>query len=161
MVRQGLIREDFFYRIHIIPIQLPALRQRKEDLPLLIDHFLKQEYNGKHPPRIPGQVLDALLNYHWPGNVRELQNVLHRYVTLGQLEFLEPPTTHRVETILPDVGQSEADLGYQAAMTGFEKALFLKTLERHRWHREKAAASLRLPRRTFFRKLKKLGLSDR
>jgi len=159
MVRQGLIREDFFYRIHIIPIQLPALRQRKEDLPLLIDHFLKQEYTDKHPPRIPGQVLDALLNYHWPGNVRELQNVLHRYVTLGQLDFLEPQPTPPVETVLPDGGQ--ADLGYQAAMTGFEKKLFIKALEKHRWHREKAAASLGLSRRTFFRKLKKLGLSDR
>ena len=160
MVRKGLIREDFFYRIHIIPIQLPALRQRKEDLPLLIDHFLKQEYADKHPPRIPGQVLDALLNYHWPGNVRELQNVLNRYVTLGQLDFLEPPPAQPVETILPDVGQAQADLDYQTAMTEFEKALFVKALENHRWHRERAAASLGLSRRTFFRKLKKLGLSD-
>jgi PAS domain S-box-containing protein len=160
MVRQGLIREDFFYRIHIIPIQLPALRQRKEDLPLLIDHFLKQEYSDKHPPRIPGQVLDALLNYHWPGNVRELQNVLHRYVTLGQLDFLEPPPAQPAETTLPDVGQSAAAPDYQTAMTDFEKALFIKALENHRWHREKAAASLGVSRRTFFRKLKKLGLSD-
>ena len=160
MVRQGLIREDFFYRIHIIPIQLPALRDRKEDLPLLIDHFLKQENRDKHPPRIPGQALDALLNYHWPGNVRELQNVLHRYVTLGQLDFLEPQLPQQVETVLPDVGQEEAWQGYQAAITCFEKALFLKALEQHHWHREKAAASLGLPRRTFFRKLKKFGLSD-
>lgn len=63
-------------------------------------------------------------------------------------------------TILPDANSAEGDLDYTAAMTGFEKALFLKALEKHRWHRGKAAASLKLPRRTFFRKLKKLGLTD-
>ncbi|BBO85950.1 hypothetical protein DSCO28_65160 [Desulfosarcina ovata subsp. sediminis] len=160
MVRQGKIREDFFYRIHIIPIQLPPLRERKEDLPLLIDHFLKQEHGGHYPRRIPGHVLDTLLNYHWPGNIRELQNVLHRYVTLGQLDLLEPQNQQPIETAVPDAGQGESWQGYQAAVDGFEKSLFLKALEQHRWHREKAAASLGLPRRTFFRKLKKLGLTD-
>lgn len=161
MVRQGLIREDFFYRIHIIPIQLPALRERKEDLPLLIDHFLKQEYQGKQQPHIPGNILDAMLGYRWPGNVRELQNVLHRYVTLGQLDFVDPQVPLNGE-LAPEGGGQEGERwqGYQAAMEAFEKQLFIKALEHHRWHREKAAASLGLPRRTFFRKLKKLGITS-
>ncbi len=161
MVRQGQIREDFFYRIHIIPIQLPALRQRKEDLPLLIDHFLKQKYADKHPPRIPGQVLDTLLNYHWPGNVRELQNVLNRYVTLGQLDFLEPLAEQPAEKILPDMDPDRTGFDYQAAMADYEKTLLIRSLEKHQWHRGKAAESLGLPRRTFFRKLKRVGISGR
>ena len=160
MVNQGLIREDFFYRIHIFPIQLPPLRERKEDLPLLIDHFLKQEQGGNHPSPIPGHILDALIAYHWPGNIRELQNVLHRYVTLGQLDFLNPHPTSPVDAVLSDIQPEGArQQGYQAAVEAFEKNLILKTLEQHRWHREQAAASLGLSRRTFFRKLKKHGLS--
>ncbi|WP_172684019.1 sigma-54 interaction domain-containing protein [Desulfosarcina cetonica] len=150
MVSEGQIREDFFYRIHIIPIQLPPLRERKEDLPLLIDHFLKQENDSKHPPRISGHTLDALLNYHWPGNIRELQNVLHRYVTLGQLDFLDPRSPARTQAAQPVDEVEETWQGYQAAIEAYEKSLFRKALERHHWHREKAAASLGLPRRTFF-----------
>ena len=92
------------------------MRERREDLPLLIDHFLKQEYAGKHSPRIPGRLLDTLLNYHWPGNIRELQNVLHRYVTLGQLDFLEPRHGQSTETALPDGTAASPWPGYQAAL---------------------------------------------
>ena len=77
LIKKGAMREDFFYRIHILPIYLPPLRERKDDLPLLVDHFL-QMYDRNHPP-LPGHVAESLLNYDWPGNVRELQNVLHRY----------------------------------------------------------------------------------
>ena len=87
-VREGLVREDFFYRVHVLPISLPSLRERKEDIPLLVDHFLKRyEYQEKGPP-ITGHVLESMMAYDWPGNVRELQNTLHRYVTLNRLDFL-------------------------------------------------------------------------
>ena len=91
LVKRGVMREDFFYRIHILPIYLPPLRERKDDLPLLIDYFL-QLHDKNHPP-LPGNIVEALLNYDWPGNIRELQNVLHRYMTLKRLDFAGGPTT--------------------------------------------------------------------
>ena len=77
------MREDFFYRIHIIPIHLPPLRERKEDIPLLIEHFM-QNYPppSKNLPKITIRVMEALTSYDWPGNVRELINTMHRYLTL-------------------------------------------------------------------------------
>ena len=160
LVKKGEIREDFYYRIHIIPINMPPLRERKEDLPLLIDHFLKIYGNSsqKNPP-ITGKILDALTGYDWPGNVRELQNSLQRYVTLKKFDFLELPSSEMTlsdDTVTEDA-ISEV-LNYQAAVEKFEKKLILHALERHQWHREKAAASLGIPRRTFFRKLKSLEL---
>ena len=87
-VEAGHMREDFFYRIHVLPIHLPPLRERKEDIPLLVEHFLKStEPLQKSPPITPG-FLEALQAYDCPGNVRELQNTLHRYVTLGEVDFL-------------------------------------------------------------------------
>ena len=91
LVRRGVMREDFFYRIHILPIYLPPLRDRKDDIPLLIDYFLQLQ-DKKHPP-LPGHISEALLNYNWPGNIRELQNVLHRYLTLKRLDFAGMPIT--------------------------------------------------------------------
>ena len=87
-VEAGHMREDFFYRVHIIPIYLPPLRERREDIPLLVEHLLKStEPLQKSPPITPG-FLEALQAYDCPGNVRELQNTLHRYVTLGEVDFL-------------------------------------------------------------------------
>ena len=88
-VRNGTIREDFFFRIHIIAITIPPLRERKEDIPLLIDHFMAKLGTDGQTHSIPGQFMDVMYNYSWPGNVRELQNVLHRYVTLGDMSVLK------------------------------------------------------------------------
>ena len=88
LVKKGKMREDFFYRIYILPITLPPLRERKEDIPLLIDHLLEQYAENQEKPHIPIEVREALENYNWPGNVRELQNMLHSYITLGKLDFM-------------------------------------------------------------------------
>ena len=89
LVKDGRMREDFFYRIRILPIQLPPLRERKGDIPLLIDHFLSTLAKGKEEPRhLPVRVREAMETYSWPGNVRELQNVLHTYITLGKLDLM-------------------------------------------------------------------------
>ena len=71
------MRSDFFYRVHVIPIYLPPLRKRKEDIPLLAEHFFKA-YDLKIRPMLTNRIMDTLMNYNWPGNVRELQNVLYR-----------------------------------------------------------------------------------
>jgi PAS domain S-box-containing protein len=158
-VTLGLMREDLYYRIHIIPLYMPPLKDRREDIPLLIEHFIKLYAKDDSPPKLTGKNLEALLNYDWPGNVRELQNVLQRFTTLDTI-------------VLPNQG-AEPDKGmiptkektttkgrnYQILISEFEKSLFLASLENHRWHRQKAAASLGLPLRTFYRKMKSLGIT--
>jgi transcriptional regulator with PAS, ATPase and Fis domain len=92
MLRKGLIREDFLYRIHVTPVTLPPLRDRKEDIVLLVDHFLKLYGNGKKRPTMPGRILNALYSHDWPGNIRELENVLKRYLTTNSFSRLSPFT---------------------------------------------------------------------
>jgi TyrR family helix-turn-helix protein/PAS domain S-box-containing protein len=90
MVEEGKFREDLYYRLHVIPIHLPSLQSRKEDIPLLVDHF-RQQYNerlGKNIKGYQGGFLEALGGYHWPGNIRELQNVMERVMTLADSEHL-------------------------------------------------------------------------
>ncbi len=167
-VKQGKMREDFFYRIHIIPMSLPPLRERKEDIPLLIEHFLKKIGHSENdsPTSLPLKTQNELYSYHWPGNIRELQNTIHRYVTLRKLDFMETPIpaaryTDEQPDNLPGAIIDVEGLDYKTSLEQFERKLFLQTLEKHQWHRERAAVSLGLPRRTFFRKLAKVGLSKK
>lgn len=155
LITQGLMREDFFYRIHIIPIRLPPLRKRPSDIPLLIDHFLKQYPSSAEVPPITPAILDAFQRYRWPGNVRELQNVLHRYVTLKNLDVLE---TFSAEGTLPEVAERYRRVaGYgrdlKSVLAETERAHILKTLEEMQWHRGKTAHRLGINRRTLERKM--------
>lgn len=152
-VRRNLMREDFFYRIHIIPIPLPPLRERREDIPLLMDHFIDQfDHPGDLPP-LSGAVMEAFTAYDWPGNVRELQNTLYRYITLKKIDF---PTIHTPkvtqETPLPE------GMSLKEAVDHFEKELLKKTLDQHQWHRTKTAEALGIHRKTLFTKLRQYGL---
>lgn len=181
LVKRGAMREDFFYRIHILPIYLPPLRERKDDLPLLVDHFLHL-HDKNHPP-LPGNVAEALSNYDWPGNIRELQNVLHRYLTLKVLDFAGMPTARPAP---PEIGSTKdvasVGAGFTAALnsgpTGpspddagvrpeeslmtlknLEKDHIMKALSEHNWHRGRAASALGINRKTLFLKMQKLGLN--
>jgi len=183
LVKQGIMREDFFYRIHILPIYLPPLRERKEDMQLLIDHFL--HLYDKNSPPLPGHVTEALLNYGWPGNVRELQNVLHRYLTLKRLDFVGGPAVRSVhlEEGLPESGESlKAESAPQVVIAGekqflrkpveirlADSTLNLKALERehiinalseHHWHRGRTASALGINRKTLFMKMQKFGINE-
>ncbi len=156
-VEKGAIREDFFYRIHIIPIHLPPLRERREDIPLLIEYFIKTFGKGKTIPPLTGKMLDTLLNHRWPGNVRELQNVLYQYIVLNKFDLA--PISSEPIVITKDISiGDENGISFQAALENFEKKIITRALEQNRWHREKTAAGLGLPPRTFFRKMKKYGL---
>jgi len=183
LVKRGIMREDFFYRIHILPIYLPPLRERKDDMPLLVDHFL-QLHDKNHPP-LPGNIAEALLNYDWPGNIRELQNVLHRYLTLKRLDFTggpTPPSTPR-DRRMPEDGDSNNTVfaaspfpGVQAqpapdngdkskeessmTLEANEKDLIIRALTENNWHRSRTAAALGINRKTLFRKMQKFGLEQ-
>ena len=86
-VEKGQMREDFFYRIHIIPIYMPPLRDRREDIPLLVEHFMKKHRGKEAMPTLPGSILASLTDHDWPGNVRELENTIQRFVNLGHIDF--------------------------------------------------------------------------
>lgn len=155
-VRKGMMREDLFYRIHIIPIRLPALRDRREDIPLLIEHFLSLYVNGNSKTAIPGKIMDALYRYDWPGNVRELQNVLHRYITIGTLDFMPSIAVSPFDDNIYG-GNEMASINISdlnSAIENYEKSLITKTLEQCQWHRIKAATALGISRNTLFRKMK-------
>ena len=152
-VRKGLMREDFFYRVNVIPITLPALRDRKEDIPLLVDHFLRSYAVEGKPARLPGDVLEAFFNHTWPGNIRELQNVIHRYLTVDRLDFMSAG----------NLGQSAEEKwsegkGLHETVRDLEKGAVVQALEQTRWNKSKAASLLGVSRRSLSRRMQKFGL---
>ncbi|MBT6339087.1 MAG: sigma-54-dependent Fis family transcriptional regulator [Desulfobacula sp.] len=158
-VAKGKMREDFFYRIHIIPINLPPLRDRIEDIPLLTEHFLKEMAGTDEIMVLSGEMMAALFNHSWPGNVRELQNVLQRYITLGNFNLIDEVDQEikifKRPQAIPVMKEGE---NYSKMMDAYEKKLIVSTLESCLWNREKAASLLEIPIRTFYRKMKKYCL---
>ncbi len=155
-ISKGLFREDFYYRIHILPIKLPALRERKEDLPLLIDHFMKLYGAKKALPPLTTKMLERLQQHDWPGNVRELQNVIIRFCSLQVLELgaVSPAAPKRAE--IPVVPYPlEGDGNLKSMVAAYEKQVILQCLEKHLWHRGKAARQMGLDRKTLFAKMKR------
>jgi PAS domain S-box-containing protein len=160
MVQKGLFREDFFYRLHVIPISVPQLRNRKEDIPLLVDHFLRQMGNGEKRQAISGKVLEDLYNHNWPGNVRELQNLLHRYISLNRLDFITTQISHdNTDYVLSGDRFQQEGMGLRETLETFEREFLLKILEQNLWHRGKTAERLAIPERTLYRKLKQYQLN--
>ena len=160
LTKENLIREDFFYRIHVISITVPPLRDRKEDIPLLINHFLKSNGNGNKRSDIPWSMMERLYNYHWPGNVRELQNVLQRYLTVKRLDLLGP-VANGSDYLNGTSGNNldPEDLKFHHATEEFQKDVIVRALEQTHWHRGKAASMLGIDRKTLFRKMRSLELS--
>jgi transcriptional regulator with PAS, ATPase and Fis domain len=159
-VRRGNLREDFYYRIHIIPVRLPPLRERREDIVMLIQHFLQAFSEGEAVPVLPEHVMRSLQNREWPGNIRELQNAVHRYLTLDAFEPEEqrpqtqpPHPTRAVEAAAPPEGLSLAEM-----MEHNERQHLLKVLNENHWHRSRVARILGIDRRTLFRKIRKHNL---
>lgn len=145
-VTSGHMRQDFFYRIQVIQIQLPALRERKQDIPLLVEHFLRKMKAPSGMATVPGRTMDILMEYDWPGNVRELRNVLQRYVTLGHIEFFTPGSESKTAPITTEINLREA-------VQELEKSLILKALREADGNRTQAAALLGISRRALFRKI--------
>ncbi len=159
LVAQGIMREDFFFRLHVIAITVPPLRERREDIPLLVDHLLAQYSPGQAKPQLPGAVIEQLYNYDWPGNVRELQNVLQRYLTTRQLDFADFGRTPRDMPVpVADVANTRVDWELRTALDAYERQYLLKALEQHRWHKGHTATALHIGQKTLYRKMKQHGL---
>ena len=161
LVSTGRFRKDFYYRIHVVPISLPTLRDRREDIPLLIHHFMQIFSHYGQRQSIPGPVMTAMREYHWPGNVRELQNAVQQYLALEDVDViakLQPqPDVFDSQTSTPqDLELNQLELG--DAVKRFEKQYIEKLLTEHQWHRSKVASILGINRRTLFRKIHSLGI---
>ena len=158
-VKKGIMREDFFYRIHIIPIHLPPLRERKEDIPLLIEHFMQNHPPSKNLPKITIRVMEALTSYGWPGNVRELINTMHRYVTLGEVDFPGGRINSKIsETSNFGDNTNHRKMALDQAVADSEKATILNALKNSQGHKVKTAAALGISRAALYNKMKKYGI---
>jgi PAS domain S-box-containing protein len=158
-VQNGLMRLDFFYRIHIIPIHLPPLRERKEDLMLLVDNFLRSYDDVEKIPPITGKMIEAMQDHNWPGNVRELQNTLHRYVTLKKFDFFGNLLLKSKE--LDEFAEKEIQgeiCDLRTVMENFEKKYLTKVLTENNWHKNRTASKLGINRKTLFKKIKAHGI---
>jgi len=152
----GRFREDLFYRLNVITLNVSSLRERKEDIPLLVQHFLKifAEKNHKEIKGFTPHAMDRLLKYEWPGNVRELINTVERGVVLSRSEYLDE---HDISLIVKD----EDEVSLQGEMSGnlpleeVEKAAILKTLELVEGNKSEAARRLGITRKTLHKKLRK------
>jgi len=169
MVKEGLFREDLFYRLNVIPVQLPALRERKEDIPLLVRHFLEKFAASSVPSRgsvtASQDAVRQLMAYAWPGNVRQLENAVERAFALSagrsQIEVadlpaevqqaIEPPA--RSAAILPEQG-----LSLEHFVAGIERELIEQALDRTSGNKGRAASLLGMKRTTLVEKLKRINV---
>ena len=156
-IQQRTFREDLYYRLAVITVTLPPLRERMDDIPALAKHFLKRAANMRtHGPRaLSDRALRALQQYQWPGNIRELDNVLTRAFILCSEDTLDPAHLYLTDSRPPSSG--EAEIGspprhYHECMDAYSRKILEETLRRHRWNQTKAADELGL-QRTYLTKL--------
>ncbi|HEV8311225.1 MAG TPA: sigma-54 dependent transcriptional regulator [Methylomirabilota bacterium] len=160
-IQAGTLREDLYYRLNVVQIVVPPLRERREDIPLLVDHFVRK-YNQQFGKRIAGvspSALELLQAYSWPGNVRELQNIMERSVALVDGPIIEAKDLP-LDLLLPDPrgrGGFE-ELPLKEAREQFERQLVLQVLERVQWNRSQAARLLGMHRNSLKAKLEAWGI---
>ena len=166
-VKKRDFREDLFYRINVVPIILPPLRERREDIPLLIEHFIKKfnKENQKEVKGVSQEALEVMMNYKWPGNVRELENLIERVVALTSNEYVQPDELPLPFTSLSmDDGLKESVLSgqipFSKAEEEFEKEIILDALRRTKFVQSHAAEVLGISRRILKYKMDKLGINQ-
>src|ERR671918_2026859 len=159
-VKTGKLREDLYYRLNVFAMELPPLRHRKEDLPLLIQSFLAEfnARNGKSVSAADPAAMRILEQYNWPGNVREVRNVIERAVILSQGEFVDPKHLPPLVTDSPDVVKPTLSLAPGTTVEEAERRLILMTLEHTRDNKTRAAEILGISLKTLHNKLNKLRL---
>ncbi|SKC73888.1 phosphoenolpyruvate hydrolase family protein [Maledivibacter halophilus] len=160
-VNEGKFREDLYYRLNVISINAPSLRKHKEDIPLLINHFLKQigDKFGYQNTKLTGNVLDIFMNYDWPGNVRELKHVLERASILSDGKYIKtnvlPEYLQKLSDELDIFQEQNAIKENLKNFEHAEKQLINDALNETNWNRTKAAEKLGITRRTLYNKIKK------
>lgn len=159
-IRRGTFREDLYFRLAVVPIEVPPLRERADDIPVLAQHFLRlaSERFGRRPRTLSAAAIEALQAYRWPGNVRELKNLIERIMIFSPAEEVRrqdlPAEILDVEPALPVA----ADAPLRAARDDFERRYILASLKRHRGNVTRTAEALDVERSNLYRKLKSYGI---
>ncbi|HUN82043.1 MAG TPA: sigma 54-interacting transcriptional regulator [Phycisphaerae bacterium] len=156
-MEQQAFREDLYYRLNVFPINIPPLRQRREDIPLLVEHFIQLSSSqlGCPKPAVGDDAMALLASYHWPGNIRELQNVMERAVLMADGNTISP--THLPREIVGEEAFAE-DGKSQSSLWGYEKALIVKALRENNWNQSKAARALGISRDNLRYRVKKFEI---
>ena len=157
-IKAGRFREDLYYRMNVVGIHLPPLRERKEDIPLLVEHFIKK-YNaemGKHCVGVSDEVMRLFMGYEWKGNIREMQNVIERAVIFAEDDVIK----------IPDIGSlgyhsvtlSEDSQNLQAAVRAYEREHICRVLNKYGWNKVEAAKALNVGLSSLYRKIDELEI---
>ena len=167
-IKTGTFRQDLFYRINVITIELPSLQQRLVDIPVLVDYLLNKyaEKFGRSAPPLSKQTIKFLQKYSWPGNIRELENVVKRYVVVGKEEVIAKSLESDQEQEfnpddLPVDGVIKLKEVTKQAVKQIERKIILKTLEAHRWNRLSTARALSISYAALLYKMREAGVPPR
>jgi two-component system response regulator AtoC len=163
-IANGTFRADLFYRINVVNLHMPSLRERAGDIPLLVNYFL-EHYNRKFNARakpLSAELMKVLQKYHWPGNIRELENLLKRYVILGNEEAisadLRPHEPDFFSADIPVDGPISLKKITRQAVRELERKIILKVLQHHHWNRKQTARALNISYRALLYKIRDAGL---
>jgi DNA-binding NtrC family response regulator len=167
LIKKGAFREDLYYRINVVPIVIPPLRERKEDIPLLVEHFISK-FNGENSKNVRGidkEALEVIMQYEWPGNVRELENLIERVIALTPNEYIKVNELPFSLKNIPKVdGLKESVLGgkvsFLQAEEEFEREVILDALRKTNYIQSHAAEILGISRRILKYKMDKLGINQ-
>jgi DNA-binding NtrC family response regulator len=169
-VQRGRFREDLYYRIAVIEIHMPSLRERTDDIPLLVEHFLRTNaYGGRQRLHMTQEAMQCLVRYQWPGNIRELRNMIERLSVLADSQVLTPdnlpPAIVKASTEPGDVARAPAPTATMPTerpadltLDEVERHHILRTLDRHRWNKKRVAGILGIDTKTLYNKLRRYGV---
>ncbi len=164
MIKESSLRTDFFYRIFVVNLHVPPLRERKNDIVQLAKFFFRKFNTLDSEPVIPEDILKKFCQYEWPGNIREMQNVILRYLVTGEVQFF-PMLSAKEDVSLKHVdlkdGALPKDFDLEKALLRTKKIYIVRALKHARGNKKEAAALLGLPLRTFQRYCSQLGLMRR
>ena len=159
-MRRGTFRSDLYYRLNVITLHIPPLRERSDDIPLLANHFLKRFARGGNPPRLTEDAMAALQRYDWPGNVRELENALERAVVVSGSDEIGPDSLPRRIVEQPATPLVSERPPANPTLDTIERAYILWVLEAERGNKARAAEVLGIDPSTLYRKLARYGLTE-
>ena len=165
-IAAGRFRQDLYYRINVVQIQVPALRHRAQDIPDLTNYFLELYANkfSVRPKPVPSSLMDMLQNYSWPGNIRQLENLVKRYVILGNEEALTSELVSRggdcFDPVIPSDGKISLKKVTREAVRELERRIIIKVLHANNWNRKKAARALSISYRALLYKIQETGIGS-
>jgi DNA-binding NtrC family response regulator len=151
MIDKKLFRSDLYHRLNVIFFHIPSLRERREDIPRLVNHFLEKMYDkhGEIVKEVSNRAMEALLDYHWPGNVRELENAIEMACILSEGQLID----------VTDLREEIVKNGHEQSDSRLESFLILSAIRKHRGNLSHAARSLGMARSTLYRKMAQHNIS--